>query len=457
MQDGEVGMLIDFSFANYRSFKQEQSFSMTRERRFNDGTFGELSTICAVYGANASGKSNFLRALWTMCEMVRNSYGQGHTSSAIPRNPFIDPVRGRNEPSMFLCEFIASDDQRYRYWFRFNDETIIEEELVVYRLLPEGRRSSHASRLFTREGSKMDFGPSFRGPRAQVRKTLELRPNALLLSTAAAAGIESITPAFEFLAYGISFCDASGYADEQERIVNEFNRKTAFAGYLSQLIRYADFGIDAVRSAPVSIDDGIKDAFKQQLREQLGADESKLEQLFAANSGTQLVFDHTLGEGIATLLMGDESRGTIAALSFFSLVLHQLTKSTITLVDEIDTSLHPTLVRELVSLFVDPLTNPKRSQLIFTTHDTSLINVSGSSARIIGADQTWLVEKLRNAESEIYPVTDMHVRTEENIGRNYLNGVYGGVPKPDFHTTFARIIDEIETSTYTPTTEEAVA
>ena len=450
-------MLIDFSFANYRSFKQEQSFSMSRESRFDDGAFGGLSSICAIYGANASGKSNFLRALWDMCEMVRNSYGQGHTSSAIPRNPFITPSGERNEPSMFLCEFIAADGQRYRYWFRFDDETILEEELVVYRLLSEGRTSSYASRLFTREGSNIDFGPSFRGPRAQVRKTLELRPNALLLSAAAAAGIESITPAFEFLAYGISFCDASGYADEQKLIVNEFNRKTAFAGYLSQLIRYADFGIDAVRSAPVIIDDGLKDAFKQHLREQLGADENKLEQLFSSNSGTQLVFDHALGEGIATLVMEDESRGTIAALSFFSLVLRQLAKSTVTLVDEIDTSLHPTLVKELVALFSDPLTNPNKSQLIFTTHDTSLINVSGSSARIVGADQTWLVEKLGNGESEIYPVTDMGIRKEENIGRNYLNGVYGGVPKPDFHTAFARIIGEIEKSKHEPEMEEVIA
>ena len=439
-------MLVDFSFSNFRSFKDEQSFSMQRDGRFDDDGFGGLSTIGAVYGANASGKSNFLRALGAMVIMVRNSYGQGYTASAIPRDPFGAGSDDRETPSSFFCEFTAADDQRYRYWFRFDDRTILEEELVTYRRLENGRASTHPSRLFHRQGTEVTFGPSFRGPRAQVRRTLELRPNALLLSAAAAAGIESVTAAFEFLSSGIVYCDASGYETEQGLIMNEFSRKTDFARHLSELIHYADFGIEAIHSAPIIIDDGVKDAIKQQLRERFGADDSKADQLFGTESGMQLVFDHALDGKTVTFGMMDESKGTLAALSFFSLALRQLSSPSVTLVDEIDTSLHPTLVRELISLFLDPLTNPHGSQLIFTTHDTSLITMNGGMGRLIGADQTWLVEKLNGGKSELYPVTDLHVRKEENIGKNYLNGVYGGVPRPDFHTAFARIISETETA-----------
>lgn len=112
-----------------------------------------------------------------------------------------------------------------------------------------------------------------------------------------------------------------------------------------------------------------------------------------------------------------------------------------TLIDEIDTSLHPALVKELVALYADPETNPHGSQLIFTTHDMSLINQSGSANRLLDPDQIWLVEKNKDGASELFPVTDLSIRKGENIGKNYLNGVYGAMPRPDFHTVFSQIMN----------------
>lgn len=434
-------MLIDFSFSNYRSFRDEQCFSMTRDKRFSDGSFADRSTIAAVYGSNASGKSNFLRALQMMADMVRTSYSQGNAGTDIPRDPFLLGRRERSEGSSFFAEFLAGDNQRYRYWFRFNDDVILYEELSVYKLIGD-RTSSHPTRLFSRDENGISFGSAFRGPRAQVKKTIELRPNALVLSAAAAAGIACTQPAFEFFVEGITFCDAQGYRDEQPRILGEFNRKTSFAKELALLIRYADFGIVDVRSAPVNIDRAVVDDLKVQIRESLGADPDKLDQLFARGQSSELQFEHTGAGAPVAFNEGNESQGTIAALSFFSLALRQLARPTVTLIDEIDTSLHPSLVEEFIALFTDRATNPHGSQLIFTTHDASLINVSGSADRLIDPDQVWLVEKDKNGASALYPVTDLKVRKEENIGRNYLNGVYGAVPKPAFHSVFARIIEE---------------
>lgn len=434
-------MLIDFSFSNYRSFRDEQSFSMSRDTRFDEGAFDGRSTITAVYGANASGKSNFLGALWTMSTMVRTSYSQGDATTGIPRDPFLLRQDARKEPSEFFVSFIAEDNQQYQYWFLFDDINVIHEELTVRKLI-DGRLSSHASKLFIRDGNEIDFGVSFRGPKAQVKKTIELRPNALVLSAAAAAGIASIQSAFDFLASRINYYNAAGFQAEEPLILGEFARKTDFSKHLEELIRYADFGISTVRSAPVNIDRNVLEAFTQQLSEQLNADPEKVGQLLTGEQSTELRFEHAGTDMTATFGIANESRGTIAALSFFSLALRQLSRSSVTLIDEIDTSLHPTLVEELIGLFTDHKTNPHHAQLIFTTHDASLITASGATNRSIDPDQIWLVEKSVDGSSEIYPVTDLKVRRDENIGKNYLNGVYGAVPKPSFHTLFASIMQE---------------
>ena len=116
----------------------------------------------------------------------------------------------------------------------------------------------------------------------------------------------------------------------------------------------------------------------------------------------------------------------------------------IVFIDEIDTSLHPALVKELVALYADAETNPHGSQLIFTTHDVSLINQSGSAKRLLAPDQIWLVEKNKEGVSELFPVTNLGIRNMENIGKNYLNGVYGAIPRPDFHTAFAQIVNVVD-------------
>lgn len=432
-------MLIDFSFSNYRSFKDEQSFSMTRDNRFIDDSFGNTSTIAAVYGSNASGKSNFLRAFHTMCRMVKQSYSQGDAGTGVYREPFLLCDETKQKDSMFFAEFLANDHQKYQYWFRFDNNTIVEENLSLYKRLGN-RLSTHRTLLFSREGTDIEFGQSFKGPRAQIKQTVGLRPNALVLSAAAAAGITCTQSVYLFFAQNVAFYDALSFDDEQPFILEQFNKGNEFAKHLSALIRYADFGIKGMESAPADIPAAVLESFKQQLRAKFGAADEKLEQMFEQHP-MQLRFEHVDENSTAKLGMGDESKGTLAALSFFSLALRHLSRPSIALIDEIDTSLHPTLAAELISLFTDPDTNPQGSQLIFTTHDTSLITASGEENHLIDPDQVWLVEKTTNGASEIYPLTDLKIRRGENIGRNYLNGIYGAVPTPDFHSLFAQIIN----------------
>lgn len=126
-------MLIDFSFSNFRSFRDEQSFSMTREKRFMESDESLHSPIAAIYGANASGKSNFLKALRAMRNMVVNSYSQGDASSPIPREPFLLRKDPFSHSSMFFLAFIANDGLKYQYWFRYDNERILEEDLIFFK------------------------------------------------------------------------------------------------------------------------------------------------------------------------------------------------------------------------------------------------------------------------------------------------------------------------------------
>lgn len=161
-------MLVDFSFSNFRSFRDEQSFSMTRDERFTESNDSRQSPITAIYGANASGKSNFLKAMCAMRSMVTNSYSQGDANSDILREPFLLRETPFEEPSMFFLEFTAENHLKYQYWFRYNNKHILEEELTFFKDMG-GRLSTHSSLLFSRTGNdEVKFGATFKGPRTQV-------------------------------------------------------------------------------------------------------------------------------------------------------------------------------------------------------------------------------------------------------------------------------------------------
>jgi hypothetical protein len=431
-------MLIDFSFSNFKSFRDEQAFSMQRVQRFVDGedAYAGISTVAAIYGANASGKSNLLQAFAYMRGMVVTSYAHGNIDSRLPRAPFKLNAAQAEKPTEFFAEFIAVDGLRYQYWFSYDNANIQTEELRRFNKI-NGKASTRASLLFSREKQEITFGPSFRGGRAQVKETIKRRTNALVLSVCAAAGIDVTQPAFDFFANEVRYYQASEFSVEESRIIHELQTDSDYGRMLSRLVRYADFGIESVKAEQVDMTPALEQ-FKQAFPDT--ADSEMFKPLFENGIGLQLQFNHLGEDGTMTLPIDEESLGTRAALAFFSLALENLSAPTVAIIDEIDTSLHPTFVKEIVGLYTDPATNPHHAQLIFTTHDVALINTAPSEERTIQPDQIWFVEKSKQGASEIYPATDLGLRKEENIGKNYLNGVYGAVPKPTFHEAFARIM-----------------
>lgn len=418
-------MLINFTFENHKSFRNTQQFTMELDDVQGCWRVPGVSPVAAVYGANASGKSNFLDAIVFLSNLLRNGFSSDGAAQ-ISVTPFLLDASSGNVNTVLFIEVLADDGTRYKYHIELNADEIVYESLSAYK-------SNRPSLLFERESVDSDdaskknqsisFGASLQGPKKQVWSIT--RPNVPFLSAAAVSGNQMLTQAYEAIAKSISLYPARAYRSELARIKEHFAADDSVAFKLKKLIRCADFGIVDIRLTEGELDEEVL-----KLVEEREADpqvrQSLLDQ-FRKVYASDLVFKHEGKLGSTWMPSRMESEGTIAALAFLSAMIRVLESGKTALVDEVDQSLHPLLVRELVKIFVDPETNPKQAQLIFTTHDVSLIN-AGSLDRVLERDQVWLSQKDDSGISELIPITAYSPRKEDNLGRNYMNGVYDGLP-----------------------------
>lgn len=437
-------MLLNFTFKNFASFRDVQQFSMEIPSKENSEQwkYPELSTVTALYGANASGKSSFLAALWFVSSFVRDGYVSGVGESEIPRRGFLLDHLSATDASEFSIEMYAEDGYRYIYEFAVTDTTVEYEELTAYY---SRRPSLLYSRNLSVDGeTNIKFGPSFSGPKKQL--TALLRKNALFLSVTATAGVENTAAIFRELAEGFGYYDAAAYERELGQIKTMARKDPHVLAQMSQLIQYADFGIDEiqVRATGASsgnaggqavdphltfegVPDEIMDYFNTELKWSLN---------------NELVFHHVSEEGGGWLSQSMESDGTLAGLAFLSVALRTLKNGRVMLVDEIERSLHPVLVKGLISLFTNIQTNPHQAQLIFTSHDVTLITSGCGGDGVLNRNQLWFTRKGKDGASSLCPVTAFSPRLDENLGKNYLNGVYEVLPVISLRQSFTELIKE---------------
>lgn len=460
-------MLIDFSFSNFKSYRDGQQFSMrrlTNAQKHDSASWPDssISTVAGIYGGNASGKSAFMEAFRFVADFIRQGFDPNYDVNAHLKTFALDSV-SRNEPSGFLVEFVGTDDRRYTYEFSLLDGRVDFETLRVY----EANRSS---RIFEREylgelGYSYKYGRAFSG----TKRTFEqmTREDRLYLSALYAANIGIVKPACDLFRQRLGFYEADLFGCELNNLVGELKNGTPTASALTALMSRADLGISVVQTKDLLAElqassqrpgdpreGGYADLASGMLalsQPQLSREERRQRAQSLAKKPLgplyEFTFTHKGADGFeASFSQDEESRGTLAVLAFFSLALRLLSKRSVGFIDEIDSSLHPSYVEELVALFKDPRTNPHQSQLVFTTHDVSLITRTGADRRVLDQDQIWLVEKGGDGASSIYPVTALQTRWDENFGRNYLHGVYGASPRPGFHEAFADAVEELEGS-----------
>ena len=418
-------MLIAFRAENVRSFCDELELSMLAtpraERRVvrevgwrEGGTPLKLLPVAAIYGANASGKSNVLQAMDDMQTYVTQSFRWSPTGD-LPRWQFrLDPSVAER-PSRYEIDIVVSG-VRHEYGFVVDDQRVLEEWALRY---PKGR----ASLLFRREGDAVEVGSAARTQTRAVTKLL--RPNALFLSTAASANHPLLLPLYAWFQRNLMLAGA-GSRPIRQAFTAKLLEEALHRERVLALLRAADLGVmDATVREP---DPAVQDRIQRAARILMGQEDKPHE-----NDAQPLaIFDdivlrHTGAGGNVELDSAEESLGTLVWLGLVGPVVHALAQGSVLLADELDGSLHPDLVAQLVQLFQQKQTNPHRAQLVFNTHDTTLLgDVSGQ--RLLGRDQVWFTEKLHDGRTRLYPLTDLDPRKHEAVGRRYLAGRYGARP-----------------------------
>lgn len=436
-------VLLAFRAENVRSFRDELEFSLlataVAEREFvrpvpwrEGGTPLDVLAVAGVFGANGSGKSNLLKAMDDMRGHVLHSFRLGDPEGQIPRRPFVLDRDARAKPSRFEIDLVL-DGVRHEYGFVLDDEHVIEEWAYRY---PKGR----AALIFSREGDQVEAGSVDRQKTRAVQELI--RPNALFLSTAASAKHGALLPLYQWFSRNLRLAEADSRPWRQalttEMLGNDHQRDRVLA-----LLQAADLGVTAAqkREPDPVMQERLRRAARilQGVEEEPELDEGPtFEEL-----GVELLHRGTDGEEVP-LHAEDESLGTRVWFGLIGPVVQALESGSVFLADELDASLHPSLVTELVRLFQDPDTNPGRAQLVFNTHDPTLLGDS-TGDRLLGRDQIWFTEKRNDGSSHLYPLVDLEPRKQEAIGKRYLEGRYGATPILS-HQEFAAAVDLLSTT-----------
>ena len=408
-------MLLEFRVQNFRSIRDEQVLTLVASRYKELADTNLMPTglkgidqavrSVVVYGANASGKTTVLAALAYMSSMVAKSAGHppGQPLDVLPFK--LDPS-SVEQPSQFEMTFVLKG-VRYQYGFSLIKQRIIEEWLLVYRT---AKPQQWFRRTFDvgANADRYEFSSYLTGPRQLWQQAT--RPTTLFLSVAAQLNSAMLTVVYQWL---------SRIASPQLNQTTEqwFQREQGRQA-IQHLLVSADTGIQSLEFiARKQRQQGIHIEFGEEGPRVAGRDWQETEVLVPQ------FLHRTVSGTAANFELQEESQGTQRLYGLAGLLLNVLDSGEVLLADELDSSLHPHLVRQLIGLFHNPKTNPHGAQLVFSTHDTSLLDQT-----LFRRDQIWFTEKGADQATRLYPLTSFSPRKGEALERGYLAGRYGAVP-----------------------------
>lgn len=416
-------MLIEFSVTNYRSILTPQSLTLTANTSTElqeENTFvSPVSNIprllrsSVVYGPNAAGKSNLVQAIAFMKGFVLSSAKESQEGEEIDVTPFLFNLESTQKPSEFEVMFIQ-DGIRYQYGFAANSERVTGEWLFSY---PEGRAQKWFERNYNSETQKdiWYFGPKFTGSRKVWQEAT--RGNALFLSTAIQLNNKQLKPVFNWFNHKIVVISQGesihpGFSISECEDVNKKRKLLRFMNAADLSI--ADILLEKKEFSLEDLPDGMPQHLKDEIFRDLEG--KRLTQVFFLHSSSNT------GEDVA-LDFDEESAGTRKLFALASPWLDVLENGLVLFVDELNTSLHPHIVRFLLNLIHSSEMNPHNAQLIFNTHDTSVLDQT-----LMRRDQVWFVEKDEANATRLYPLSDYKPRKGEALQKGYLYGRYGALP-----------------------------
>ena len=413
-------MIVEFTVENYRSFKEKCTFSLisTKNKELSESNTFEYSKnlnllkSAVIYGANASGKSNFFEALVFFLRFSVLSGPHNQIEDPIDTEPFALSRQTESAPSSFEIVFIIKEDgkeTRYRYGFSVNKEHVETEYLfAVYNV----REVS----LFTRNLQDINYTPYFK---EGTRSKASVRNNCSFLSVCAQNNGEI---ASQIIKYFRSMCVLYG-AYICPIFINKSKNKYENKEKILNFLKYADIQITNYKTEEIPAFGNIKDP-------ELAA---FYKNKYPNAQDQRLLFAHTFYDNetpIGEKYFEDdiESAGTRKLFSYSDAILEALEKGTPLFIDEFDTMLHPLIIEGIVKLFNSSITNPKNAQLIISCHAVNIM-----TNKLFRRDQIWFCEKDQYGATDLYSLVEYKepVRKDASYNKNYLQGKYGAIPYID--------------------------
>ncbi len=435
-------MLLRFRCKNFRSIREEQELSLIaaktradeKSESLLDTPLGNLKLLrcVAIYGPNASGKSNVLDALAALRRIVSDSWRGWKANGPIPEyDPFLLDESSRAGESEIETTFLL-ESTIYKYGFRFDQASFIEETLID----AAGKRDKILFRRTAEEGQvKVEFPNSNLGTTREERLQLErirfdTRPNSLFLSAAAQYNHPLLSRIWAYLGENFKSVHWKNMSPRQSYTA-EICSEAGIHEQLMAMMRFADAGISDLEVSRHEMSDKEKKKIHAFLASMKEVDPEAYSSVQLDPSTLPPVVEVRMahsGAGDKTFLLDSskESDGTQAYFSILGPLLASFRNGEVLLIDELESSLHPKLVRELVRLFNSPDLNPKGAQILFTTHSPNLLDLD-----LLRRDQIWFTEKSRDGATRLYPLSDYQPRTNQNIELGYLGGRFGAVPYLD--------------------------
>jgi len=403
-------MLIEFTVGNYRSFKEPVTLSMvaanlvSQDKSVDENNVfavdEKLSLLksAAIYGANASGKSNLAKALNFMVWFMVNSSRETQSTDAIGVEPFLLSTETESQPSFFELVFLI-EGQKYRYGFEATSERVVAEWLYT---VPKLRETNLFNRDLTHIKSSKVLQASGIEPRT--------RPNALFLSVCAQFNVAIVEKILAWLTKNLQVTSSFDKSADLDRTISKL-KSNLFREKIVQLFKNLDLSITDIKVTAHGID------------ERYGSEEDFLKKFTLVHTIHKRFDKANNSSDVNLLLEFHESEGTRKIFALSGTLVDVLAEGSILVIDELDAKLHPLITRSIIELFHKPKNNPNNAQLVFMTHDTNLL-----SNKIFRRDQIWFTEKDRYGATALYSLAEYNIRNDASFESDYIKGKYGAVP-----------------------------
>ena len=420
-------MLIEFKVSNYRSIAEEQIISFvpaSNQKDYPDniiasGKYKSLNAI-ALYGANASGKSNILKALDLLHTLLATS-AQSNSTAKLSYDPFVLKESYRNKPTKLEITFILNEN-RYRYIVEYSLTNIITE--CLYR-----KKVGREVTLFERENGVIAVSSSFKSSEKVIDAVIEAtRDNSLFLSTCDAFNVKEAKTLFEWFA-NINFVDGANMANQDQTSARIWNENPVSREKMKEYLLLLNLGFSDINVKKIELP-------------LFGAFGVKFYEIMVKHH----IYDENNNKTNNTISwdIDNESQGTQRAFQLSAYVVGNiLIQGGILIIDEIEAKMHPIMTINTLNLFLNKETNPKNAQIIFTTHDTNLLTYTD-----LRRDQINFVEKNQWEATEVYSLSDFKYfnekeRIDTDKEKRYMEGRYGAIPiLSDFSKKFKPEIDK---------------